>query len=165
MASILAEFSPKKLRHRFIPLGSIFSSVGWFFAAMFSLLLIPHFGWRAIYWVGVLPALVAVYLRYGMPESVRFLLAKGRDKEAGVVVHDLARRAGRGISNWYLLHGKRASRAKLWSTVCDYVLFGPHGGTYPLLFFSKFQTFGMNAWLPTVFMRQGYRLTTSFGLR
>jgi len=161
---ILAEFSPTKLRHKFIPLGSIFFSAGWFIAALFSLLLIPHFGWRAIYWVGVLPALMVVYLRFGMPESPRLLLAKGKVQEAGVVIHDLARRAGRENidlvpppmekGQGVLSYGRQFSALRVvWAPVLVLTL---------VSFCQKFQTFGMNAWLPTVFMRQGFRLTTSF---
>ena len=57
------------------PLGAAF---GGFFAAW----LIPHFGWRSVLLVGGgAPILLSLLLLLGLPESVRFMVAKGRPVE------------------------------------------------------------------------------------
>jgi len=78
--ALLAEYSPKRLRHILVPVGPICYAVGWFCCALVSTWVIPAFGWRAIYWLGVTPALLIIYVRRFLPESVRFLLAHGRSK-------------------------------------------------------------------------------------
>jgi putative MFS transporter len=162
--AILAEYSPLKLRHIFVPLGPIFFAVGWIVAALLSILMIPHYGWRAIYWVGVIPAVLTVYVRFGMPESVRFLLSRGKVQEAGAIAHDLAEKAGMGDVELVpppLVQGQiKVSFGDQLTTLSTV-----WGAMLMLSFFyfcSFIQTFGVNAWLPAIFVRQGFRLTTSF---
>jgi MFS transporter, putative metabolite:H+ symporter len=81
-----SEFSPGRLRGSMT--GGIMSAfpVGLAVAALLSLLIIPNFGWRTLFAVGVIPALLLLFVRRYMPESVRFLLSKGRVPEAEATV-------------------------------------------------------------------------------
>src|SRR5262245_33262625 len=94
-----SEFSPGKLRGRMT--GSIMAAfpLGLAIAALLSLLIIPNFGWRTLFVVGVIPALLLLFVRRFMPESVRFLLSKGRVKEAEETVEKIEREAlGRNLT-------------------------------------------------------------------
>ena len=51
-------------------------------AAVLGILIVPQYGWRALYAFGVAPALLLLFFRRNVPESVRFLLARGRIGEA-----------------------------------------------------------------------------------
>ena len=44
-------------------------SVGYLLAAVAARTILPTFGWRAMFWVGGLPALLALYIRAKVPES------------------------------------------------------------------------------------------------
>ncbi|WP_163508416.1 MFS transporter [Fodinicola acaciae] len=52
-------------------------------------------GWRWMYALGAILALVSVALRFQLPESPRWLLARGRLAEALAVVQDMEKRASR----------------------------------------------------------------------
>jgi MFS transporter, putative metabolite:H+ symporter len=52
-------------------------------------------GWRWMYAVGALLAVVAIVLRVRLPESPRWLLGRGRVKEADAVVTEMEKRAAR----------------------------------------------------------------------
>jgi MFS family permease len=56
--------------HRGKALGLMQSSyaIGEAIAAMVVALVLPHFGWRAVFFVGVLPALLVFWIRRGVPE-------------------------------------------------------------------------------------------------
>src|SRR5437016_3406909 len=43
-------------------------SVGYLLAAVASRLVLPHWGWRAMFWSGAAPALLALYIRWKVPE-------------------------------------------------------------------------------------------------
>lgn len=95
-----SEFSPGKLRGRMT--GSIMAAfpLGLAIAALLSLLIIPNFGWRTLFVVGVIPALLLLFVRRFMPESVRFLLSKGRVKEAEETVAKIEYQAlGRNLTD------------------------------------------------------------------
>lgn len=70
-------------------MGSTFVSMGWTVGAVIatalSLLLMPLYGWRAMYLIGVAPALLAAYVRWRIPESPMWVekAGKGKDKEEG----------------------------------------------------------------------------------
>jgi putative MFS transporter len=94
-----SEFSPGRLRGSMT--GGIMSAfpVGLAVAALMSLLIIPNFGWRTLFAVGVIPALLLLFARRYMPESVRFLLSKGRISEAEATVARIEHQAlGRNLT-------------------------------------------------------------------
>jgi putative MFS transporter len=158
--ALLAEYAPKRLRHIFIPLGPVFYTVGWIVAAALSIYFVPHLGWRSLYFVGVVPALMIVYIRRFVPESVRYLLRRGRIEEAGGIVRRVADAAG--MTDVVLvppppsagtgpggLGSLRGSVAALVGLTVLYICF-------------QIQTIGFFAWLPTIFVRQGFTMVRSF---
>jgi putative MFS transporter len=81
-ATLGAEFSPSRIRGAMA--GNLLTAfpVGLIVAAVLSLSILPTFGWRALFAVGIVPAILLFFVRRYMPESVRFLLSKGRVREA-----------------------------------------------------------------------------------
>lgn len=55
-------------------------------------------GWRWMYGIGALLALVGVVLRFQLPESPRWLISRGRVEEADRIVSDMEARARRRIA-------------------------------------------------------------------
>lgn len=81
-ATLVAEFMPSKVRGA--ATGNMMTAfpVGLVVAAGLSLAIIPNFGWRWLFVVGVLPALILFFVRRNVPESVRYLVSRGRYKDA-----------------------------------------------------------------------------------
>ncbi|UZN03016.1 MFS transporter [Cellulomonas sp. S1-8] len=90
-STLVSEFAPPRIRGRAVVLLESFWAVGWILAAVIGYLVVPvgDDGWRWALALGALPALYAVVVRRGLPESVRFLQAQGRHDEADRVVADL----------------------------------------------------------------------------
>jgi putative MFS transporter len=63
-------------------------------AAGLALAILPSYGWRALFAIGVVPAIVLFFVRRNVPESVRYLLSKGRVAEAEKTVAEIERRSG-----------------------------------------------------------------------
>ena len=98
-ATLASEFSPSRIRGRMA--GNILAAfpVGLVVAALLSLAIIPTFGWRGLFVVGVVPAVLLFFVRRYMPESVRYLLSKGRIAEAEQTVAHIEQQAlGRTLS-------------------------------------------------------------------
>lgn len=68
-ASLTMEAAP--VRWRGILSGILQSgySIGYLLAAMAARFLLPVWGWRPMFWIGALPALLALYIRTKVPES------------------------------------------------------------------------------------------------
>jgi len=56
------------------------------FAGMAGFFLVPIYGWKAMFIVGLVPSVLTIPLRWFMPESPRWLASKGRFAEADAVV-------------------------------------------------------------------------------
>ncbi|NMR21280.1 MFS transporter [Cellulomonas fimi] len=94
-STLVSEFAPPRIRGRVVVLLEAFWAVGWTMAALIGYLVVPRGddGWRWALALGALPALYAVVVRRGLPESVRFLEARGRHAEAEATVRRFERSA------------------------------------------------------------------------
>jgi MFS transporter, putative metabolite:H+ symporter len=91
--TLTAEYMPGRIRGR--ATGSMMAAfpLGLALAAGISLAIVPRFGWRALFVVGVVPAVLLFFVRRYMPESVRYLISKGRTPEAERTVAEIERQA------------------------------------------------------------------------
>jgi MFS transporter, putative metabolite:H+ symporter len=80
--SVLAEFMPTRLRGRMLALVALFYPVGGLLAAACASLFIPTLGWRGLFLIGVVPAIMIFLVRWLVPETPRYLLKAGRMSEA-----------------------------------------------------------------------------------
>jgi MFS family permease len=90
--SAIEEFIPPRYRGRvdgFINaswnIGGIIASS----AAFAALGALPIGGWRVVFWFGAIVAVAVYWVRASVPESPRWLLARGRDEEARAIVGTL----------------------------------------------------------------------------
>lgn len=85
--ALLAEMMPNKHRGWSLVLVGGLGAVGGYFAASgFSAVLQPIFGWRILWLLNLPSGLILVLLGGFIPESAKFLLARGRDAEARAVM-------------------------------------------------------------------------------
>lgn len=68
-ASLVMERVPPKLRGLFSGLLQQGYAVGYLLAALCYLVVFPRWGWRPMFFIGGLPALLAIYVRFKVPES------------------------------------------------------------------------------------------------
>ncbi len=78
-STLVSEFAPARVRGRVVVALEAFWAVGWTLAALIGYLVVPRSdaGWRWALALGAVPALYAVVVRRGLPESVRFLELRG----------------------------------------------------------------------------------------
>ena len=95
-STLVSELSPTKIRGRLVVALESFWAVGWIMAAVVGFFVVPEGenGWRWGLAIGLLPALYAAVIRFGLPESVHFLERSGREDEAEGVVRDFEESAG-----------------------------------------------------------------------
>ena len=80
--AIMSEFMPKSSRGKLMALWAISFPVGGLIVAFMARAVGADVGWRSLFLVGAVPAILVLFVRIMIPESPRFLLLKGREKEA-----------------------------------------------------------------------------------
>ncbi len=81
-AALLMESVPEKAREVASSLMMAGYEFGFLAAAGAQALLVPYFGWRSLFFVGIAPALLAIFIRVGIKESPVWLRLQ-REKAAG----------------------------------------------------------------------------------
>src|SRR6185503_3177179 len=94
-SAYINEFIGAEKRGRFFLLYEVIFPVGLMFAGMVGFFLVPIYGWKAMFVVGLIPSVLTIPLRWFMPESPRWLASRGRIAEADAVVKLLERNAER----------------------------------------------------------------------
>ncbi len=85
-SAYINEFIGAEKRGRFFLLYEVIFPIGLMFAGMVGFFLVPIYGWKAMFVVGLVPSILTIPLRWFMPESPRWLASKGRIAEADAVV-------------------------------------------------------------------------------
>jgi putative MFS transporter len=100
MAAYVNEFAHAKGRGRFSISVQVLFSIGLMSVALISVYVVPHWGWRWMFIIGALPALLAVPLRALLPESPRWLASQGRFDDADRAlsrIEEIATRDGKTV--------------------------------------------------------------------
>lgn len=92
-STLSSEFMPSKIRGRATGTMMAAFPTGLVLAAGLALVILPNYGWRTLFAIGVVPAIVLFFVRRNVPESVRYLLSKGKIAEAERAVAEIEQRA------------------------------------------------------------------------
>ena len=88
-ASLAMEAAPVRLRGILSGILQSGYTFGYLLAAVAARFLLPSFGWRAMFWAGAAPALLALYIRTKVPESEAW--KQHRAASTGAVLRVVAR--------------------------------------------------------------------------
>ena len=160
-STLVSELSPTKIRGRLVVALESFWAFGWILAAVIGFFVVPKGddGWRWGLALGLVPALYAVVVRLGLPESVHFLERRGRDEEAERVVREFEESAGvPPVPTRELPEAPVAPAADLWRD--------GHArrtaGIWIVWFCVNFSYYGAFIWIPSLLVAQGFEVTKSF---
>ncbi len=152
--ALVTEYAPARIRGRVAAMLPLCWPMGYFCAAGAALLLVPNIGWRWLFAIGVLPAILSFIIRRRVPESPRWLASQGRHEEARESLHFV------GVTDERLEQARRdvaASPARAPERETSFRdLFTPEYGrrvihTWLLWFCSNFAATGFAVWLPTIY--------------
>lgn len=161
--ALLAETMPSKHRGWALVLVGGLGAVGGYFAASgFSALLVPTLSWRILWLINLPTGLILVAMGGFIPESPKFLLARGRDVEAqavmkrfGIVsrkIPDVAPAAGYNYGE--LSHPEAGT---LWTPA----LIGKTAALTVAAVAWGLINFGLLLWMPSELVTRGYSMGLS----
>jgi putative MFS transporter len=155
--ALLAEMMPSKHRGwALVMVGGLGAVGGYFAASGFSALLQPMFGWRILWLLNLPTGLSLVLLGALIPESAKFLLARGRREEARAVMERFGSKARSTTRAEEIAFAKgtsvaltgRAFFGKLFALSLAAICYG-------------LINFGLLLWLPADLVAKGYSMAVS----
>lgn len=165
--SLASELAPATKRGRYIALLEGCWPLGFIAAGFLSYFLLPIWGWRGVFIATGVPALFVFVVRQVVPESPRWLLAKGSEAEAERVLATIERSVGAHLPHdlpepvplqlksvdshstipllelWSRRYAQRTIMA--WS----------------MWFFALLGYYGLTTWLAALLQEAGYSITKS----
>jgi putative MFS transporter len=164
-STLVSEYAPARIRGRVVVALEAFWALGWLLAAVIGYLVVPSSdnGWRWAFALGMIPAAYAVVVRWGLPESVRFLERKGRDAEAETAVRAFESSAGLEAPPQNVrVEPTAVQQPPAWTE-----LWSPANRRRTLAlwltwFGTNFSYYGAFIWLPTLLVASGFTLVKSF---
>lgn len=160
--ALTAEYSPARLRATTITLMFCGLPIGLGLGGLLGAQLIPAFGWGSVFWVGgAVPLLLLPALFRWMPESIRYLVARGNASEevARILTRIEPEGAFTAADRFHVPDEPlRGSSVKLIFTEGRAITTG-------LLWLSFFMNllvmYFLVNWLPTLFRQLGFELETA----
>lgn len=158
--AVIIEYMPRRYRGRILGIWALFLPLGGSVAAWLASRIIPAFGWRAMFAIGIIPGIVVVAVSFLVPETPRFLLTQGRLSEAERSLQWIAREAviarkpiSPAISE--LAPGKKPLSGRVHPAVSPWDLFSPAyrkrtALTWMLWLGTSFTYYGLLLWMPSL---------------
>lgn len=160
LISMITEYSPRAIRSTLVTIMFSGMQVGAMVAAGLGIVVIPHFGWRMMFWIGGFPLLLIPLFLIFMPESMNVYVAKNQDERIQKWLKKLspgykpvegekysvgaAKAAGMPVVS--LFKDDRArSTSMFWIT----------------MFMSLLMTYALQTWLPQLMQNAGYSMGSS----
>lgn len=161
--STLTEFVPPQARGRWLGMLNLIVVSGLPAAALLGRFIIPHFGWRVMFALGGVGALVVWHLRKSLPESPRWLESIGRTEEAEALLqsieHEVTERHGQLPP---AAPPSTTSRAWNFASLFQGALLPRMFVGITTLIVMNTLIFGFVTWLPTFFVQEGLGIARSF---
>ena len=165
-AALVSEFAPARHRGRIVVLLESFWAIGWVAAAVLADRLASWgassggFPWRVAFLIGALPALYVFVLRRSLPESPRYLVARGRTAEAEEIVRRVE--AESGVPHGEAITPEPAAPAARRRELVGRGLARRTAMLWTLWFAMAFSYYGMFIWLPSLLVGEGFTVAASF---
>lgn len=169
-STLVSEFAPRRIRGRMVVILEAFWAVGWIAAALIGTFVVTadDNGWRWALAIGMVPTFYAIYVRKGLPESVRFLEDKGRHGEAERVVASFEAEVERteleridAAEAQRLRHQPREDFAEA-SSIWEKALRRRTAALWIVWFCVNLSYYGAFIWIPSLLVADGFTLVRSF---
>ncbi|GAA2832188.1 putative MFS transporter [Leucobacter komagatae] len=177
-STYVSEFAPARIRGRIIVILEAFWAVGWTASAIIGYFVVPasENGWRWAFVIGAVPAVYALVVRLGLPESPRWLASRGRTAEAEKIVAEFEASAGMGAGSGAAPSSPtpevapppapEAQAAAVHNRLA--AIWAPEYRTrtaaiWAVWFCVNFAYYGAFIWIPSILVDAGFGLVRSFG--
>jgi putative MFS transporter len=149
-ATYINELSRAQHRGRFFLAYELIFPLGFLAAGILGAQLVPIYGWQALFVLGTIPGFIITFLLLKLPESPRWLIGKGRLKEAEAIIKQIEASTEKRtpVAVAAVAQGQKKSR---WSELFSPVYLKRTLIVWVIWATTYGVTNGMNTWMPTIY--------------
>ena len=160
VVALMNEYAPKKLRSTLVALMFSGYSLGGMCAAGLGIYVLPTFGWQAMFFAAIVPLILLPLIIWYLPESVGFLVRKGRTDEARAMLKRVQPELALATDTQLQMQETTAQK----TSVLDLFRGGRLLGTLSIwvaFFCCLLMVYALGSWLPKLMANAGYSLGSS----
>ncbi len=164
--TIVSEYAPTKHRGSFVTITKTFMMLGWVIAGLTAMWVVPNFGWRVCYLIGGFPFLYGILMYFVLPESVQWLLSKGKTTEALAIVNKINSRLDTPKEGGYSIEDidvPPVMQENQLRQVVSKKYIKVTVGIWLVAFTTCALSYGLTNWMPTILIQSGYSVSASYG--
>ncbi|QTL04804.1 aromatic acid/H+ symport family MFS transporter [Aquabacter sp. L1I39] len=153
--ALMNEYAPRRLRGTMVALMFSGYSVGGIVAAGLGIGLIPHYGWKPMFFVAAIPLLLLPVVFWKLPESLGFLIRQGKQAEARRVFGRINPAAGLGPDDKLVFSEIKGASASVFE-LFRHQRAVPTAMLWISFFCCLLLVYLLSSWLPKVLQEAGY---------
>jgi MFS transporter, putative metabolite:H+ symporter len=154
-ATYISELARARGRGRFVLLFELVFPLGLLAAAILGRWIVPNLGWQYLFFVGGTPALLALFMMRDLPESPRWLAARGRGRDAAEAIAFIEKKVERATGKPLPAPAPAAqpvaAARPTWSDLFGGIYLKRTLVIWVCWFATYFANYGLTTWLPTVY--------------
>jgi putative MFS transporter len=153
-ATYIGELSKARARGRFVLLFELVFPLGILAASLLGLWLVPNLGWQSIFIVGAIPSLLVLFLQRLLPESPRWLAARGRGAEAETALRMVEEGTEKALGQPLPPPGVSVAailKPPSWADVFGPIYLKRTLVVWVMWFATYFVNYGLATWMPTLY--------------
>lgn len=160
VVALMNEYAPKKIRSTLVAIMFSGYSVGGMLSAGLGIWLLPNFGWEIMFYIAGIPLLLLPLIMLLLPESVGFLIKRGRHSEARQMLQKVEPALQLSAQAELQLADNKPAGKPVKELFTD----GRALGTLMLwlaFFCCLLMVYALGSWLPKLMANAGYSLGSS----
>lgn len=160
--AVMTEYSPKKNRALIVATMYCGYSIGAILASLIGMFLMESFGWRFLYWLGIIPLITLPLFLKQFPESLSYFILRNKGEKIAAILNQVdpkgnylptddfeyasvKERAAGFPAKKLFSENRTLSTLAFWTAV----------------FSSLLMIYGLNTWLPKIMQGAGYGISSS----
>ncbi len=155
--TLVAEFVPARVRGRVMAVIANMFPCGWVLASLAGIFVGVPYGWRALYFIGLAPAVLSFFIRRWIPESVRYLLRRG-DVDAANKVLERIGAPPPSTNTIAMREDVEVGTVPRFTELYSRTFRQRTVVLSTVLFLGFFVAYGFGGWIPSVFIGPPYNL-------
>jgi putative MFS transporter len=156
-ATYISELAKARGRGRFVLLFELIFPVGILMAALLGRWIVPNFGWHYMFYLGGVPALLALFMMRLLPESPRWLASRGSAAQATesltFIEGEVQRASGAPLPAVGLFAEPVEKKEAAWSDLFGGMYLRRTLVLWVCWFATYLANYGLATWLPSVYQQ------------